>query len=69
MMNDPTDPKATPSATAEGEELDLVERSASERDPREQMARRDVDDPREDDGWTQPESSAQKAAEKDEEEG
>ena len=69
MMNDPTDPKVPPSATAEGEEQDLVERSASERDPREQMARREADDPREDDGWSQPESSAQKAAEKDEEEG
>jgi len=69
MMNDPTDPKATPSATAEGEELDLVERSASERDPREQMARREADDPREDDGWSQPESSAQKDAMTDAEEG
>jgi hypothetical protein len=69
MMNDPTDPKVPPSATAEGEEQDLVERSASERDPRERMARREEDDPREDDGWSQPESSAQKAAVRDEEEG
>jgi len=39
---------------------------------REQAARRearapnDVDDPREEEGWTQPESSAQKGAERDE---
>ena len=68
-MIDPNDPKATPSATAEGEEQDLVERTASERAPRERMAWREDDDPREDDGWSQPESSAQKAAMRDEEEG
>jgi hypothetical protein len=69
MMIDPNDPKAPPSETAEGEERDAVERSASERDPRERAPRRDEDDPREEEGWTQPESSAQKGAERDAEEG
>ena len=63
MMNDdPRDPRVTPRDTAESEEEDLAERSAAERDPGRRAARRDEDDPREEDGWTQPESSAQKGA-------
>ena len=51
--------KVTPRDAAESEEEEVAQRSAAERGPRE-SARRDPDDPREDEGWTQPESSAQK---------
>jgi hypothetical protein len=68
MMNDPKDPKIPPSAIAEGEEQEAVERSASEREARERQARRE-DEELEKEGWYQPESSAQKGAPRDEEEG
>jgi hypothetical protein len=61
---DPDDPKVTPRDTAESEEQEASERMAAERGPR-QGARRDLDDPREDEGWTQPESSAQKGTVRD----
>lgn len=61
---DPDDPKVTPLETAESEEQEVSERVAAERGPREE-ARRDLDDPREEEGWTQPESSAQKGAVRD----
>jgi hypothetical protein len=64
MMNDPKDPKIPPSMTAEGEEQDAAARSASERE----QARRE-DEELEKEGWYQPESSAQKGAPRDEEEG
>ena len=51
-------PRPTPSEAAESEEREVSERSAAERNPG--AARRDEDDPREEEGWTQPESSAQK---------
>jgi hypothetical protein len=69
MTNDPTDPRATPSATAEGEEQDAVERDASQRDDRARLARPSEPDPQDDDAWTEPQSSAQKGAPRDEEEG
>jgi hypothetical protein len=62
----PGDARPTPRDTAEGEEQDVLERSASERGPGEREARRAEDDPREDEGWAQPESSAQKGAVRDE---
>ena len=62
------DQSPSPRDTVESEEQELVERLAAERGERE-IARGDQDDPREDDGWTQPESSAQKGAIRDEEEG
>jgi hypothetical protein len=66
MIDDrPGDARLTPRDTAEGEEQDVLERSASERSPGERRPRGD-DDPREDEGWTQPESSAQKGAVRDE---
>jgi hypothetical protein len=58
------DPKVTPRDAAESEEEEVAQRSAAERGPHE-GARRDLDDPREDDGWTQPESSAQKGTVRD----
>ncbi len=61
---DPDDPKVTPRDAAESEEQEASERMAAERGPRE-GARRDLDDPREDEGWTQPESSAQKGTVRD----
>jgi hypothetical protein len=61
---DPEDPKATPRDAAESEEQETLERVAAERGPRE-GARGELDDPREEDGWTQPESSAQKGAVRD----
>jgi hypothetical protein len=61
MINDdPGEPRATPRDTAESEEEELSERSATERDPGDRASRGDEDDPREAEGWTQPESSAQK---------
>jgi hypothetical protein len=68
MTNDPKDPKLPPSAMAEGEEQDEVEREASERGPRERQAAGEEED-LEKMGWYQPESSAQKGAPRDEEEG
>ena len=68
MTNEPKDPKIPPSATAEGEEQDAVERSASERETREQRERREYEQ-LEKEGWFEPESSAQKGAPRDEEEG
>ncbi len=64
MINDdPGDPRVTPRDTAESEEDEVLERSAAERDPGPRAARREEeDDPREEEGWTQPESSAQKGA-------
>ena len=55
----------TPRDAAESEEQELTERLASERGARE-AARGGDDDPREEEGWSQPESSAQKGAERDE---
>ena len=60
--HEPGDPRVTPRDTAESEEEELAERSAAERDPGRRASRRDEDDPREEEGWTQPESSAQKGA-------
>lgn len=57
-------PKVTPRDIAEIEEQEASQRSAADRGPRE-GARRDVEDPREDDGWSQPESSAQKGTVRD----
>jgi hypothetical protein len=68
MTSEPKDPTIPPSATAEGEEQDAAERSASERGAREQPAPREDED-LEKEGWYQPESSAQKGAPRDEEEG
>jgi hypothetical protein len=65
MTNEDPRKGLTPRDTAESEEQELTERSASERGAKESTARRD-DDPREEDGWTQPESSAQKGAARDE---
>jgi hypothetical protein len=56
--------KVTPRDAAESEEEEASQRSAAERGPRE-GARGEVDDPREEEGWTQPESSAQKGAIRD----
>lgn len=61
---DPRDRKLSPSEGAESEERELTERTAAERGG---AARRDAeDDPREEEGWSQPESSAQKGAAPDE---
>jgi hypothetical protein len=61
---DPRDRKLSPSDAAESEEREVMERTAAERGG---AARRDAeDDPREEDGWSQPESSAQKGAAPDE---
>jgi hypothetical protein len=68
MTNEPKDPKIPPNATAEGEEQDAVERSASERETPEQRERREYEE-LEKEGWFEPESSAQKGAPRDEEEG
>ena len=72
MTSEPKDPRIPPSATAEGEEQDAVERSASERDgggPRAPRESRESYEELEREGWFQPESSAQKGAPRDEEEG
>jgi hypothetical protein len=71
MTENPDDPRLTPSDAAETEEQEASERSAVERGPREgargaRAANVDEDDPREEEGWTQPESSAQKGAIRDE---
>jgi hypothetical protein len=55
----PEYPRSAPSEAAESEEQELWERSAAERAPRVAGAP-EPEDPREEDGWTQPESSAQK---------
>jgi hypothetical protein len=68
MPIDPNDPRMSPAQSAEGEEQDAVERTAAERAERERLAPRE-DDPLEKEGWYQPESSAQKGAPRDEEEG
>jgi hypothetical protein len=68
MATEPKDPRIPPSARAEGEEQDEVEREASERGPRERQASGEEED-LEKMGWYQPESSAQKGAPRDEEEG
>ncbi|MFL5429122.1 MAG: hypothetical protein ACJ79M_05855 [Myxococcales bacterium] len=62
-------PEVTPRNTAETEEQEALERIAAERGGPRQDARREpneLDDPREEEGWTQPESSAQKGAIRDE---
>ena len=64
MTRNPDEPRISPRDAAESEEQEVSERIAAERGPRER-ARRDEDDPREEDGWTQPESSAQKGAVRD----
>jgi len=64
MTRNPDDPRLTPRDTAESEEQEVLERIAAERGPRDEQ-RRDPDDPREEDGWSQPESSAQKGAVRD----
>jgi hypothetical protein len=61
---DPGEKRATPSEGAESEEQELVERTTAERGGA--VSRREPDDPREEEGWTQPESSAQKGAIPDE---
>ncbi len=69
--NPDADQIPTPNEAAESEEQDLAERLARERGQLE-SARADQgyqDDPREEEGWSQPESSAQKGAVRDEEEG
>ncbi|HEY6005412.1 MAG TPA: hypothetical protein VIV57_21210 [Anaeromyxobacter sp.] len=67
MMNDyPREPRLTPGETAESEEKEIFERSAAERGPSGAARQGDRDDPREEEGWTQPESSAQKGAVRDE---
>jgi hypothetical protein len=68
MTSEPKDPRIPPSATAEGEEQDAAERSASERGAPERKAQPEAED-LEKEGWYQPESSAQKGAPRDEEEG
>ncbi len=60
MSDDPRDPGVTPREAAEREEEELSEQGAAERGPVRRASRPDEDDPREEDGWTQPESSAQK---------
>ena len=65
MMNEDPRQTTTPRDAAESEEQELTERLASERGASDRSARRD-DDPREEEGWTQPESSAQKGAPRDE---
>jgi hypothetical protein len=65
MPMNPEDPRATPRDAAESEERELSERIAADRGARERAAA-EADDPREDEGWTQPESSAQKGAVRDE---
>jgi hypothetical protein len=62
------DPRRTPREDAESEERELAERMAAER-ATERSARAEEDDAREDEGWTQPESSAQKGAIRDDAEG
>lgn len=52
-------PRPAPSEAAESEEQELRERSAAEREPGAARAP-EPDDPREEEGWTQPESSAHK---------
>jgi len=64
MTRNPDDPRPTPGETAESEEQEVSDRMAAERGPRER-ALRDEDDPREEEGWTQRESSAQKGAVRD----
>ena len=65
MTNEDPRQTPTPRDTAESEEQELTERIASERGEAERSARSD-DDPRAEEGWTQPESSAQKGAARDE---
>lgn len=60
------EPRMTPGDTAESEEKELFERSALERGAGGAARRGDEDDPREEEGYTQPESSAQKGAVQDE---
>ena len=57
--------RPTPHDEAESEERELAERMEAERGS-ERVARSDDEDPREEEGWTQPESSAQKGAISDE---
>jgi hypothetical protein len=66
MTSETGDPRPTPGQTAEGEEQDVFERSLAERGPLRAAPEGDGDDPREEDGWSQPESSAQKGAVRDE---
>ncbi len=67
MTRTTNDQNSSPRGSAANEEQELAERLA-ERGKLE-SSRGDQDDPREDEGWTQPESSAQKGAVRDEEEG
>jgi hypothetical protein len=66
--SEPHDPEVTPRNTAEQEEQEASERAAAERGQRQDARREpnELDDPREEEGWTQPESSAQKGAIRDE---
>lgn len=68
VIQDPGETRATPREGAESEEQEVVERSAAERGAGAGggAARADEADPREEEGWTQPESSAQKGAFPDE---
>jgi hypothetical protein len=65
MTRNPDDPRSTPRDSAESEEQEVSERVAAESASRAPRAAGDPDDPREDDGWSQPESSAQKGAVRD----
>lgn len=64
-MHDPDDVRVTPRDGAESEEQELAERMAADREASPDGGRLD-EDPREEEGWTQPESSAQKGAIRDE---
>lgn len=64
--NDPGEDRVTPREDAEREEQELADRIAAERGASAPGGRPDDDDPREEEGWTQPESSAQKGAIRDE---
>ena len=67
MTNEhPGERRLTPGETAESEEQEIFEHSAAERGPGKTAPQEDQDDPREEEGWTQPESSAQKGAVRDE---
>ena len=66
MTNEEPRRSLSPGDRAESEEQELAERMASERDARQGATRADEDDPREEEGWSQPESSAQKGAGRDE---
>lgn len=63
--HDPGERRPTPRDDAESEEREIADRLAAERGTGG-AARREDEDPREEEGWSQPESSAQKGAARDE---